>query len=72
MGRCFGDIRIARSLIAILFEKKISEHFQIGSDRDLSWFLKLKIERTENKILLSQQTNVEKLVEKLTWVNQRY
>ena len=30
----------------------------------MGWFLNIKIERTENKILLSQEAYIEKLIEK--------
>ena len=46
------------------FKNKVSERFQIGSYGDLSWFLNIKIERTENEIKLSQEAYVEKLLEK--------
>ena len=46
------------------FKIKSSERFQISSYGDLSWFLNIKIEQTENEIKLSQETYVEKLLEK--------
>ena len=47
-----------------LVKNKVSEQFQISSYGDLSWFLNIKIERTENEIKLSQEAYVEKLLEK--------
>ena len=46
------------------FKNKVSEQFQISSYGDLSWFLNIKIEQTQNEIMLSQETYVEKLLEK--------
>ena len=46
------------------FKIKVSEQFQISSYGDLSWFLNIKIERTENEVKLSQEAYVEKLLEK--------
>ena len=46
------------------FKNKVSERFQISSYGDLSWFLNIKIERTENEIKPSQEAYVEKLLEK--------
>ena len=45
------------------FKNKVSESFQIRSYGDLSWFLNIKIERTENEVMLSQDF-FEKLLEK--------
>ena len=47
------------------FKNKVSEQFQISRYGDLSWFLNIKIERTQNEIMLSQEAYVEKLQEKL-------
>ena len=49
------------------FKNKVSERFQISSYGDLSWFLNIKIERTENEIKLSQAAfvEVEKMLEKI-------
>ena len=46
------------------FKNKVSERFQISSYGDLSWFLNIKIEQTENEMKQSQEDNVEKLLEK--------
>ena len=46
------------------FKNKIGEHIQISSYGDLSWFLNIKTERTQNEIMLSQEEYVEKLLEK--------
>ena len=46
------------------FKNKVGEQFEISSYGDLSWFLNIKIERTENKIKLSQEAYVEKLLER--------
>ena len=46
------------------FKNKVSEQFQISIYGDLSWFLNIKIERTQNQIMLSQEAYVEKLLEK--------
>ena len=46
------------------FKNKVSDQFQISSYGDLSWFLNIKIERTQNEIMLSQEAYVEKLLEK--------
>ena len=43
------------------FKNKVSEQFQMSSYGDLSWFLNIKIEQTENKIKLSEEVYVEKL-----------
>ena len=43
------------------FKNKVSEQFQISSYGDLSWLLNIKIERTQNEIMLSQEAYVEKL-----------
>ena len=48
------------------FNNKVSEHFQISRYGDLRWFLNIKIEQTENEIMLSQEAYVEKSLEKLT------
>ena len=48
-----------------ILKKKLSERFQISSYGDLSWFLNIKIERTENEIKLSQEVYVKKLLENL-------
>ena len=42
------------------FKNKVSEQFQISSYGDLSWFLNIKIERTQNEIMLSQEAYAEK------------
>ena len=46
------------------FEFKVNEQFQISSYGDLSWFLNVKIERTENEIMRSQEAYADKLLEK--------
>ena len=46
------------------FKNKVSENHKIGSYGDLSWFQNIKIERTEHKIMLRQETYIEKLIEK--------
>ena len=46
------------------FKFKVSEQFLFSSNEDLSWFLKITIERTENEIKLSQEAYVEKMLEK--------
>ena len=43
-------------------KNKVSERFQVSSYGDLSWFLNIKIERTENEI--KPETYVEKVPEK--------
>ena len=45
------------------FKNKISEKLKISSYGKLSWFLNNKIEKTENKIMLSQEAYIEKLIE---------
>ena len=45
-------------------KNKVSEQFQISSYGDLSWFLNIKIERTQNEIMLSQEAYEEKFLEK--------
>ena len=46
------------------FKNKVSESFQIRSYGNLSWFLNMKIEQTENEVMLSQENFFEKLLEK--------
>ena len=46
------------------FKNEIKERLQISRYEDISWFLNIKIKRTENEILLSQAAYVEKLLEK--------
>ena len=46
------------------FKNKVSGRFQISKYGDLSWFLNIKIERTENEIKLSEEAYLEKLLEK--------
>ena len=46
------------------FANYVSEKFKIRCYGALSWFLNLKIERIENKIILSQEAFMEKIIEK--------
>ena len=46
------------------FKNKVGGKIKISNFGDLSWFLNIKTERTENKIMLSQETYIEKLIEK--------
>ena len=46
------------------FKIKVTERFQFSGYGDSSWFLNIKIERTENEKKLSQEAYVEKLLEK--------
>ena len=48
------------------FENIVSESFHISSYGDPIWFLDIKIEQTENEIMLSREPYVEKLLESFT------
>ena len=46
------------------FKNEISRKSKISNFGDLSWLLNIKIERTENKIGLSQEAFLEKPIER--------
>ena len=46
------------------FKNKVREQFQISSYGDFNWFLNIIIEKPENEIKLSQESYVEKMLEK--------
>ena len=58
------DIIITRQNLCQNFKNKVSKKFKISSYCDLSWFLNIKIEKTENKKRLSQEAYNEKIKKK--------
>ena len=45
-------------------KNKVSGKFKKSNFGDLSWFLNIKIERTESKIMLSQEAYIDKIIDK--------
>ena len=46
------------------FKNKVCEKFKLSRNGDPSWFFNIKIERTENKIMLCYELYIDKLIEK--------